>query len=209
MFRGSVPYLLVLALWLPGAALSENAADLIAGALADSEQHEALANEGAKASFFCANCHGEDGNSRIGEVPNLAGQHPVYIHNQISAFVQGVRKDPFMEGLMRVLSEREKASIAVYYANSSVRPATAQAGSRADEGARFYVEFCARCHGDRARGSTEYPRLAGQQPAYLRINLQRYLTMSGERIYPAMTGAVRQLGERNFDAVIDYLSSLD
>lgn len=209
MFRESVKILLAVALWLPGALFAEGAAALIAQALADPAQREALASEGAKASFFCANCHGEDGNSRIGEVPNLAGQHPDYLHKQISAFVQGVRKDPFMEGLMRVLSEREKASIAMYYAGSAVRPAMAQPGPRVADGARFYVEFCARCHGDQARGGAEYPRLAGQQPEYLRINLQRYLTMSGERIYPAMTGAVRQLGERNFEAVIDYLSSLD
>ncbi len=209
MFRVPVRLLLAAVLWLPGVVFAERAAELIGQALADPDQRETLANEGAKASFFCANCHGEDGNSTIPEVPNLAGQHPAYIHKQISAFLQGVRKDPFMEGLMRVLSEREKASIAIYYAVSTVRPALAQPGPRAGEGARFYVEFCARCHGDHAHGGAEYPRLAGQQQEYLRINLKRYLTMSGERIYPPMTGAVRQLGERNFEAVIDYLSSLD
>lgn len=209
MFRGSARYLLAAALSLPAVASAERAGDIIARAIADPSERQQLVAEGAKASFFCANCHGEDGNSRIGEVPNLAGQHPVYLHKQISAFVQGVRKDAFMEGLMRVLSEREKASIAVYYSQSVVRPAATEVGLAAQQGGRLYAEFCARCHGAGALGGEDYPRLAGQQAEYLRINLQRYLTMSGERIYPAMTGAVRQLGERNFEAVVEYLSSLD
>ena len=80
---------------------------------------------GRKASFFCANCHGETGNSKYSEVPNLASQHPAYVLNQIEAFLSGKRKDAFMQGLMKVLSNDEKVGIAVFYASQEVvhRPA--------------------------------------------------------------------------------------
>ncbi|MBS0345358.1 MAG: c-type cytochrome [Proteobacteria bacterium] len=163
---------------------------------------------GRKASFFCANCHGETGLSKYTEVPNLAGQHPAYVLNQIDAFLTGKRKDPFMQGLMKVLKDEEKASIAVFYAAQPVVPAVSMGGPRAAEGRALFDRNCARCHGAEAKGAETFPRLAGQQAEYLRRSLTRYLTMSGERIYPPMTAAVTGLGEQNIEAVVQYLSAL-
>lgn len=205
--KASVAALLAWA--LPVAALAQSASDWMARAAEDPVERAQLIKEGQRTAEFCGNCHGNDGNSHIGEVPNLASQHPVYLLNQIQAFSQGARKDPFMEGLMRVLNEREKASITLFLSNSAVRPASAQPGPRAAQGQQLYQQLCARCHGDDALGGAEFPRLAGQQQEYLRISLDRYLHMTGERIYPPMTWAVIQLTENNFDAMIDYLSSLD
>lgn len=167
----------------------------------------ALAEEGRKAAFFCANCHGETGNSKHAQVPNLAGQHPAYVLNQIDAFLTGKRKDDFMQGLMKVLSERDKAAIALYYANSAVTPALAKAPPAAARGGELYAKLCARCHQDDAGGAATFPRLAGQQPEYLRLSLKRYLVQSGERFYAPMTAAVIQLGEPNIDAVVAYLAA--
>lgn len=167
----------------------------------------ALAEEGRKASFFCANCHGESGNSKHGEVPNLAGQHPAYVLKQIDAFLTGKRKDEFMQGLMKVLSERDKAAISLYYAGAAVKPALAKAPASAARGGELYAKHCARCHQADARGAETFPRLAGQQPEYLRLSLKRYLTQSGERFYAPMTAAVMQLGEQNIDAVVGYLAA--
>lgn len=171
-------------------------------------ERKAAEDAGRKASFFCANCHGETGNSKYTEVPNLAGQHPAYVLNQIEAFLSGKRKDPFMQGLMKVLSAEEKADIAVYFSAQTVIP-SARPGARAAEGRTLFQQNCARCHGPEAKGGENFPRLAGQQPEYLRRSLTRYLKMTGERIYPPMTAAVTGLGERNIDAVVDFLSSLN
>lgn len=177
-------------------------------AMADPVKRAGFAAEGARAAFFCTNCHGENGISTMREVPNLAAQHPDYLLDQIEAFLSGKRKDDFMQGLMKVLNEDEKARIAVFYATALPRPAIAEAGPRAAEGAAHYAKLCARCHRDDAGGDASFPRLAGQQPEYLRTSLRRYMDMSGERLYPPMTGAVRQLGPGNIDAVVEYLSSL-
>jgi len=205
--RSNVIALLAAAVFCAPAFASE-ARGYIDSALADEVEREVLVQEGKAAAFFCANCHGDDGSSRIPVVPNLAGQNPLYILDQIQAFLHGTRKDAFMEGLMKVLSQRDKAAIAMFYAEAKPLPASETPGPRAAEGAAYYVELCARCHQTDAYGAESYPRLAGQQVDYLQINLKRYLDMSGERIYPAMTGAVRQLGEKNIEAVAQYLSSL-
>ena len=163
---------------------------------------------GRKAAFFCANCHGETGLSKYTEVPNLAGQHPAYVLTQIDAFLTGKRKDPFMQGLMKVLKDDEKAAIAVFYAAQPAVPAVSMAGPRAAEGKILFDKHCARCHGAEAKGAETFPRLAGQQSEYLRRSLARYLTMSGERIYPPMTAAVTGIGAQNIEAVVQYLSAL-
>ena len=185
-----------------------DAKELVKRSQSDPALRETLIREGRNAGSFCANCHGEAGFSRFSEVPNLASQHPTYILNQIDAFVSGKRKNEFMEGLMKVLSERERAAIALAFSSNEAIPASVTPGGRAAEGGEHFKRLCARCHQADARGAETFPRLAGQQQEYLRVTLGRYLTMSGERQYPPMTGAVMQLGERNIEAVVEYLSSL-
>lgn len=182
-----------------------SAREILAQAVPNTPQRAALAEEGRKAAFFCANCHGEQGISRYGEVPNLAGQHPAYVLTQIEAFLSGARKDAFMQGLMKVLSERDKAAIAVHFASSPPLQLKATAGN----GAKLFAQHCAHCHKADAGGAENFPRLAGQQAEYLRRSLKRYLTQSGERFYAPMTAAVIQLGEKNIEAVVEYLSGAD
>lgn len=196
-----------LAIVLPVTTLANDARSLVEQASADPQLHTTLAQSGKQAAAFCMNCHGETGNSKLTDVPNLAGQHPTYMLDQIEAFLTGKRKNEFMQGLMKVLSEEDKATIALYFASSTPVPAVAQPGPRAGEGAARFKELCSRCHRDDAGGEASFPRLAGQQPDYLRLSLKRYLDMSGERLYPPMTSAVRALGADKIDAMVDYLSS--
>ena len=180
---------------------------LVARAKASPAELEQALAEGRKASLFCANCHGDAGISRYPEVPNLAAQQPAYLLNQIDAFLTGKGKNEFMQGPMKVLSERDKAAIALFYASAPPRSGNAP-GPRAPEGAERFAALCARCHQADASGSDTFPRLAGQQREYIRLSLQRYLTQSGERFYAPMTAAVIQLGAGDIDAVADYLSGL-
>lgn len=41
---------------------------------------------GRNRALLCSYCHGDDGNSVKPEVPNLAGQNPVYLLDQIGKF---------------------------------------------------------------------------------------------------------------------------
>ena len=106
-----------------------------------------------------------------------------------------------------LLDERSRQAITHFYASTPVTPMIAP-GPLAERGAALYAKNCARCHQADARGAEGFPRLAGQQQDYLRINLKRYLTQSGERLYTPMTAAVTMLGQENFEAVTQYLASL-
>lgn len=188
-------------------ALAEAAA-LLGGLGADAPARARAIEHGRGLATFCANCHGAEGVSTIPEVPNLAAQNPDYLLTQIDAFSTGKRKNAFMEGLMRALEPADKAALVVFYASLPAPPPRASAAHEVAAGKTAFDRICARCHGETAHGSETTPRLAGQQAAYLRQNLQRYLTMSGERFYAPMTAAVSQLGEQNIDAVTAYLGSL-
>lgn len=64
----------------------------------------------------CAGCHGANGISAIPTYPNLAGQKEAYLVKQIKAFKDGVRKDPTMNAMVKVLSDADIANVAAYYA---------------------------------------------------------------------------------------------
>jgi cytochrome c553 len=63
----------------------------------------------------CAPCHGLDGVGRDVEVPNIAGQHSIYLRHQLLAFKSGRRKHPEMQYMGRHLNEREIDELVVYY----------------------------------------------------------------------------------------------
>lgn len=186
----------------------DDARALLVKAGADGALRATLIREGRTASFFCTNCHGENGISRFPEVPNLASQNPVYLLNQIEAFQSGKRRNEFMQGLMKVLGERDKAAIALSYASAPGVASLAQPSPAAAAGEAHFKRVCVRCHQSDAHGKESIPRLAGQQPEYLRVSLHRYLEKTGERVYPDMSAAVAELGGGNIDSVVQYLAGL-
>lgn len=189
------------------AAGPETVQSLLGKAATDPATRATLIREGDAAAFFCKNCHGDKGIARFPEVPHLAGQNPAYLVSQIDAFLTGKRRNEFMQGLMKVLGDREKAAIALFYANAPT-PAAAAPGPLAAKGGEHYGRLCMACHQAEARGNESFARLAGQQVDYLRLSLKRYLNKTGERTHAEMSTAVAQLGDANIDAVAQYLASL-
>ena len=171
------------------------------------ERTTALADVKNTASF-CANCHGDTGTSRSPEVPNLAGQNTSYLLTQMRKFETGERKDEFMQKLIKLLNDRDRAAVALSYAEANPAPSRAQPGPAAKIGGEHFRKLCSGCHGADARGNETIPRLAGQQPKYLRMSIDRYRKASGERIFPMMSAATAQIPAQDIDAVVDYLASL-
>lgn len=174
---------------------------------ADPAARALAAAAGKKASFFCTNCHGEGGISPRGDVPNLAGQHPAYLLEQIRKFGSGERKDPFMQGLIKVLSDEERIQIALYYASVSVKPSDADAALAA-QGKVFFEHLCVRCHGKDARGNELFPRIAGQKQAYLQTSITRYRDGTGIRNNQLMAIATGGLKNEDIKAISHYLTQL-
>ncbi|MGB5081633.1 MAG: c-type cytochrome [Burkholderiales bacterium] len=173
--------------------------------LADPAARDSAAAAAKNLVSFCANCHGGDGNSALGEVPNLAGQHPVYLLAQIEKFTKGQRRNRFKEGVMKLLSENDRINASVYYSGQIVRPAGA---GRSAHGQGLYKRRCVVCHGAQGRGTQATPRLAGQQVDYLIQSLSRYRDRTGERIYLPMAAGTAGLKDPDIKALAVFLSSL-
>ena len=176
--------------------------------MADAKAREAAAAAGRRAAFLCVHCHGENGVSALDYVPNLAGQNPVYLLNQIEKFGDGRRNDEFMSGLVKVLKPEDRFNMAIFYASQTVTVPPAKDPYLAQAGAKHFARACAGCHGAQARGSKEVARLAGQQPVYIRNALQGYRQGSGLRSDPRMTGVAKSLSDPDISALAAYLSSL-
>ena len=72
---------------------------------------------GKKTAVVCAACHGENGISTRADVPNLAGQKAKYITNQLNAFRDGKRKNPFMNAIAPQLSDADMENVAAYFSS--------------------------------------------------------------------------------------------
>ena len=56
-----------------GVGAQQGVQDKLKSIQSDPVALRAAVDAGKKVTFFCANCHGEDGISKMPEVPNLAG----------------------------------------------------------------------------------------------------------------------------------------
>lgn len=168
---------------------------------------KAAIEAGRKASFFCANCHGETGISKTPEVPNLAGQNPAYLLEQIRKFGSGERQDAFMQGLIKVLKDEERVQMALFYA-AQAAPSTKANAAQAARGKDLYAKLCARCHGELARGNDLYPRLAGQNAVYLQTSVARYRDGTGIRNNQLMAIATAPLKNDDIAAIAQYLTQM-
>jgi len=188
----------------------ENARDLLTerqrSVVRDSPAWQALLDDGKARTDFCARCHGEDGNSKSPLVPNLAGQNPYYLLDQIERFADGRRKDFIMSPLARQYSRQGRVAVSLYYANMPARSQKADPVQIA-RGATLYHQHCVACHGEIAHGSDQNARLAGQNPAYLKQRLTAFRQLSGPASSP-MTDIARGLNENEIDQLSAYLSSL-
>ncbi|MDR3158770.1 MAG: cytochrome c4 [Zoogloeaceae bacterium] len=168
----------------------------------------------------CTQCHGETGISADpAKYPHLSGQVPDYIIKQLRDFKGGARNDPEMTGMAYTVSTDEDArAIANWYAKQSVTPSAATQPDLIERGKKLWragdaakaIPACSGCHGASGQGlPAQYPRLSGQLPSYLALQLQRF--RNGERANDP-EGMMRAIAERLTDndikSVSEYASGL-
>lgn len=198
----------LLALLTSTCALAQPAAqERLKAVQGDPSAVKAAVEAGKQAAFFCANCHGESGVSKTVDVPNLAGQNPAYLLEQIRKFGSGERKNDFMQGMIKVLKDEERVQVALYYAGLGVPPSSANPALAA-KGKALFEKICVRCHGEQARGNELFPRLAGQKAPYLQSSITRYRDNTGVRKNQLMTIATSQLSNDDILALANYLTQM-
>ena len=174
--------------------------------MADDTKRQASYEAGHERIRFCGYCHGEDGNSKREYIPNLAAQHPLYLFNQFEKFRDGTREDYVMSKLAKTLSLEERINIAVYYSQQTAKPRTGGDPTKAEAGEKLFAVRCAGCHGDKAQGFRDMPRLAGQPAEYLGIALRRFKEMDPTKHSTPMIGVAGVLSEGEIEALAEYLA---
>jgi cytochrome c553 len=72
---------------------------------------------GKAAAAVCSSCHGPAGISSSELWPNLAGQKKGYLVKQIKAYRDGVRTDPTMSSMAKIIPEDQIENVAAYFSS--------------------------------------------------------------------------------------------
>ncbi len=165
-----------------------------------------------KKAEVCATCHGENGISKMENVPSLAGQPDRFIQWQLVFFRSGTRKNEQMQGIVEQLDNNDIRDLGAYFASLTPPKATlpddnadmSAKGAQAAVGRR-----CANCHTDSFAGKDAVARIAGQREEYLLKALHDY--KSGARSgggMAAMADVAYPLSEEEITALAHYLAHL-
>ena len=198
--------------------ISLAAAMLIAGgSAAQSGAQGGDVAAGKVAAATCAACHGADGNSPTDQFPNLAGQVPGYIADQLAKYKSGERANAVMSGLVAALSTEDMANLDAYYASLEAKKGaiTPEQEKAALAGGKIYrggykphnIAACMGCHGPSGHGiPPTFPRLSGQHASYIEAQLLAY--KSGTRENPMMNQIAFLLSEQQIAELALYISAL-
>lgn len=134
------------------------------------------------AADACGACHRLNGISSDPTFAHLAGQHVVYLYNELVAYKRGDRDDESMSKAVEFLSDEAFRKVSVYYASlpppQPVAPATAAGGPAATDpvaSGKTAAAGCAGCHG--ADGNSQIPgmpNLTAQSSEYFAIAMRAY-----------------------------------
>lgn len=158
---------------------------------------------------FCGNCHGENGNSKRPHIPNLAEQNPVYLFNSFEKFASGERKDYVMSKLAPNLTQADRVNIAIYFGQQQLLPHRAEVdAAQQQQGKQMFETICTGCHGAKAQGRNDTPRLAGQPAEYLRKALTRFRDKDPSRAGSVMMSVAADFSDSQIAALAAYLQQL-
>jgi cytochrome c553 len=164
----------------------------------------------------CTWCHGT-GAQGFTTAPRLAGQRYQYIINQLHEFGRHRRDNPlskqYMWGAAANLDIGVARDLAMYFSALPARPANDGDSELAEKGREIYeigiadanVAACIVCHGPRAEGVRQIPRLGGLTYSYLKTRLEQW----GEGFHAAadvMPQVARTLSAEEIEALASYLS---
>lgn len=177
----------------------------------DAEKGRALAAE------VCVACHGSDGNSLVDAFPKIAGQHAEYAFKQLQDFAGSRRDSEVMRPIVDELSPEDMANAAVFFSTQTAAPGQVDDPSMLAAGQRIYengnpdqgVPACIGCHGANGVGNARYPRLAGQYPAYILDQMERFADGRRTNDTRLMQTVASRLGETETRAVAEYIASLE
>jgi len=133
----------------------------------------------------CTWCHGT-GAQGFTTAPRLAGQRQQYITNQLLDFNRHTRDNPlskqYMWAAVENLNPQVARDLALYFSTLPPRAANDGDSELAARGKEIYelgiadsnVVACVVCHGPKAEGIRQIPRLGGLTYSYLKKRLEQW-----------------------------------
>ena len=165
---------------------------------------------GRQKAAACAECHGTDGNSTDPAVPSIAGQPAQFLSTELFFFREGYRKNPQMSPATTNFSNADLNDLGAYF--SSLKMASPKHRTATENGAAgpdLTKKFrCVQCHGPALQGQQHIPRIAGQQPDYLRAQLKGFKRGTRADIDGYMTQMAQPLSDKDIEVLVDYLAGL-
>lgn len=79
---------------------------------------------GRQKAVQCQACHGLDGQSKLPDAPNLAGQNEIYLVKALKDYRGGMRKNEMMSLAAAGLKDEDIADLAAYYSAITVTVGT-------------------------------------------------------------------------------------
>jgi len=164
----------------------------------------------------CVLCHGREGESASAIYPRLAAQHPDYLLKQLKDFRDGRRKSDTMSDMVKGMKDEEFRGLAAWF--STRKPGFRQPADADLAGVGKYiftkgnsfsgVPACVSCHGANGHGTQQLPRLAGQHPAYLEVQLKEFGNRERTNDNAVMHSVASKLTALEIRSVAVYIGSL-
>lgn len=157
----------------------------------------------------CAACHGEDGNSKMENIPSLAGQPAFFVLNQLILMRENVRLVEAMMPLVKDLKDADITALADHFAKLPPKPSEEPVDAAlVKRGAEIAGQRrCASCHLPTLAGQDQIPRLAKQRVDYLIQSLKEFRESRRPGADTIMSGAVAGLSDADLTALAHYAAS--
>ena len=157
----------------------------------------------------CTACHGEDGNSKMENIPSLAGQPALYVVTQLILMREKVRPVEAMEPFVKDLKDADATALAAHFAklppkpsDEKTDPALAKRGGDIAEAKR-----CGSCHLPALSGQEQIPRVATQRIDYLVKSLKEFRDGTRLGADTNMSVPVAGLSDADLTALAHYAAS--
>jgi cytochrome c553 len=159
----------------------------------------------------CGVCHGEGGNSRIKNIPSLAGQPEFFLLNQLFLMREGVRRIEAMTPYVKDLKDPDIDALAKHFAalepmasNEPIDPALLKRGGELAVALR-----CGSCHLPSLAGRQQMPRLARQRVDYLVHSMQEFRDNKRSGADTLMSNVVAGLSDADLTALAHYSAAVE
>lgn len=179
---------------------------LLAAALAFSADAHAQSLTLPERIEQCGTCHGEDGNSKLENIPSLAGQPAFFTLNALILMREGVRKVEAMAPFVKDLKDADIQALADHFEKLQAKPSGETVDpALAARGATIAAQRrCESCHLPSLAGQQQMPRLAKQRVDYMIQAMKQYLTDSRSGADTAMTASIFGLRDDDIAALAHW-----